>query len=759
LPTILKVNSSYFYNRTPFLNFKPSIEKILLTEPIVLHSKKKSIKEIVKSQMSKPNEYSWMTKDKLMTYTAIALAVLVGISILSFGYISILVALIAVGVAVLFDTVIGKVAADSQINTMSAVVFGLIVACSYTLGLPTMGLEGTAYPLNITMQGPGIYLFPAIISMVGIVLFKKIPKNRKYVNPAAAAKLLVLVFIIVVALFPVEHTEMFPNLQSPLSINSGSPIPFGLAIQQCFGRNFSAYTPDFSGLVSTSLGDVLSTLFLLKYHGWIGGVSSIAVIAVGLALFAVCRRYIKWRITASYLVSVALVAFALSFVYADGDPIIRAAFHLFIGSSIFLAFFMATDPATTPLTYSGQLLFGVGLGVLSVLIVTYMNGFFGGSILALVIMNLTSPFLDRVGVRRPKALKKEPKLPAAKQYASVKTYPCMRCGACMNVCCNQLSPILIKQAFDKKDAKQLMKLDADYCAGCGNCNFVCPARINLRSTMLTYPLQDEEEETITSYYLNGTADENIGVYSEIFSAKSEIEGQDGGVATALLVSGMQKGLFDTAIVVKRTDGYWAEAVVAKTPDEIIQAKGTKYIRVHMMSKLAELIAQGKRKIAIVGTACQVRAARRVQQVLLSEYPDLELTIMGLFCFEEFNYEKLKEETKRLLNVDLDKAEKTQIRKGKYIVCVDGKEHSVAVKELNSAVENGCLCCPDFAANYSDISVGSVGSADGYSTVIVRSDVGTKLLATLDLTKCAVKQEEVTKLAVQKKKRAEEGGSD
>jgi coenzyme F420-reducing hydrogenase beta subunit len=405
------------------------------------------------------------------------------------------------------------------------------------------------------------------------------------------------------------------------------------------------------------------------------------------------------------------------------------------------------------------MLFGVGLGVLSVLIVTYMNGFFGGSILALVIMNLTSPFLDKVGVRRSKALKKEPKLPAAKQYSSVKTYPCMRCGACMNVCCNQLSPILIKQAFDKKDAKQLMKLDADYCAGCGNCNFVCPARINLRNTMLTYPLQDEEEETITSYYLNGTADENIGVYSDIFSARSEIEGQDGGVATALLVSGMQKGLFDTAIVVKRTDGYWAEAVVAKTPDEIMQAKGTKYIRVHMMSKLAELIAQGKRKIAVVGTACQVRAARRVQQVLLSEYPDLELTIMGLFCFEEFNYEKLKEETKRLLNVDLDRAEKTQIRKGKYIVCVDGKEHSVAVKELNSAVENGCLSCPDFAANYSDISVGSVGSADGYSTVIVRSDVGSKLLATLDLTKCAVKQEEVTKLAVQKKKRAEEGGSD
>jgi coenzyme F420-reducing hydrogenase beta subunit len=216
---------------------------------------------------------------------------------------------------------------------------------------------------------------------------------------------------------------------------------------------------------------------------------------------------------------------------------------------------------------------------------------------------------------------------------------------------------------------------------------------------------------------------------------------------------MERGLFDSAIVVKRTSGYWAEAFVAENVDDILQAKGTKYIRVHMMSKLADLIAKGKRKIALVGTACQVRASRRVQQSLLGDYPDLELTIIGLFCFEEFNYEKLKKETKRLLGVDLDRAEKTQIRKGKYIVRVDGKENSVAVKELNNAVEEGCLCCPDFAANYADISVGSVGSDDGYSTVIVRSEVGEKLLEKLDLDKGKAKKEEVTKLAIQKRKRA------
>jgi coenzyme F420 hydrogenase subunit beta len=208
-------------------------------------------------------------------------------------------------------------------------------------------------------------------------------------------------------------------------------------------------------------------------------------------------------------------------------------------------------------------------------------------------------------------------------------------------------------------------------------------------------------------------------------------------------------------VVKRTDGYWAEAVIAENVDEVMESKGTKYVRVNMMTKLGDLLAKGKRKVAVVGTACEVRAARRLQKLLLVKYPDLELTIIGLFCYEVFDYAKLKQETERLLGVDLDTAEKTQISKGKYIVQADGKEHSVKVKELNKAVEDRCIKCPDFTAKYSDISVGSVGSDDGYSTVIVRSDVGEKLVASLGLDKGKVDKEQVTKLAVNKKKRADQ----
>jgi len=184
----------------------------------------------------------------------------------------------------------------------------------------------------------------------------------------------------------------------------------------------------------------------------------------------------------AYFVTVILFSVLLSAIYG-GDQLIRLYFELFIGSSIFMAFFMATDPATTPLTYTGQSIFGVGLGVLTVLIQTYLN-FFGGAIMALLIMNLFSSKLDKVGLLKPIEGKVEAKLPKAQQFKSVRTIACMRCGACMRVCCHKLSPILIKEAFDKQKVERLVELKADLCDGCGHCSFVCPVRLDLKGSVL-----------------------------------------------------------------------------------------------------------------------------------------------------------------------------------------------------------------------------------------------------------------------------------
>jgi coenzyme F420 hydrogenase subunit beta len=709
-----------------------------------------------------------MTKDQLMQYTFVALFFIALLSYNIFGLESLVVCLVCVGVAIGCDLLMSMVMGSrGQANMMSAIVFGLIVALSYSLGV-TPGMMYTELPASLS-GGLELLLYPALISAVGMIVFKKLQglAGRKFVNPAAAAKLLVLVLLFLPtmsALMPADHDSLLllknPDVPDDWGLYAwmypgGSypamdTVPFASTLLACYSNNASLGYAVTTGEVADTLPAILDVMLLGKYHGWIGGYSSVIVMAIGIALFAVCRRHMKWRITFSYLVATAVLALVFAGIYG-GDPLFRMLFHLFMGSSIFMAFFMATDPATTPITHTGQLIFGVGLAILTMLIQVY-TGFLGGSILALVIMNLTSPILDNVGKMRPGKRDKQEVLPG--QYSlATKITDCVRCGACMNVCVNGLSPILIKQARKKKDANKLMSLNADYCAGCGNCNLVCPAGIYLESETLGYNMMGEEAAEVEQQFLTGTADEDVGVYSDIFAAKGSIAGQDGGVATSVLVSGMKKGLFDAAIVVQRTCGYLSDAIVAENVDDLLKAKGTKYVRVSMMTKLGDLVKKGKRRIALVGTACQIRAARRLQQTLVNKYPDLELTLIGLFCYEIFDYKKLKEETQRLLGVNLDDAEKTQITKGKYIVTVNGKDYSVKVKELDAAVEKRCLGCADFTAKFADISVGAVGSDDGYSTVIVRSDVGKALLKKADLTKGTVDLEQVKKLAVMKRDRS------
>jgi len=434
-----------------------------------------------------------MTKDLLMKYTFIALCILAAVSFISFGFDSIIIAVISVLVAVVCDYLLSLVMGKrGPLDTMSAAVFGLIVAMSYSLGMaPAMATEEFSI-----LGGAGIdkYLYPALISAVGLIVFKKIQglAGRKYVNPAAIAKLLIIGLIMVpsYALIPADH--MAVNLLNPLTESAFGGDPFksmdtpylGSTLVSCYGDpNLDPMNPYTYGSWENPLPDALYTMIVQKYHGWIGGVSSIAVIAVGIALFALLRGYIKWRITVAYFVTTILFSIVAGYIYG-GDIILRLLFHVFTGSSIFLAFFMATDPATTPLTRLGQTIFGVGLAILTMIIMMY-TGFLGGSVLALVIMNLTTPLLDKVGVPKPSESRIKVKLPKAKKFASVRSTACIRCGQCLTACCRNLPVILIKEAVDKGDWVRVEKLGAGYCDNCGFCSLVCPARIDLQTIIVS----------------------------------------------------------------------------------------------------------------------------------------------------------------------------------------------------------------------------------------------------------------------------------
>lgn len=336
-----------------------------------------------------PHVTGHVTKDLIMKYTFVALCILAAVSFLSWGVTSIILSVISVLVAVSLDYLLSLVMkGKGPLNTMSAAVFGLIVALSYSLGIPSPFFREI-----LPLSAPMVYVYAAIVAAVGMIFLKKGQGllGRKYVNPAATAKLLVFLPFLYEVFLPEEHTLMLPSLTTPIAFSG--QFSFAVFLQSCF-----ADAP-LTATTTASPSDVLWTLGVLKLHGWIGGASSIAVIIVGIALILFSHGYIKWRIPLTYLVTSALFAFGLSYVYG-GDPLLRVAFHIFVGSSIFLAFFMATDPATTPLTGLGQVLFAVGVGVLTIVFQTWGN-FMGGSILALVIMNLTVPLLDRVGVHKP----------------------------------------------------------------------------------------------------------------------------------------------------------------------------------------------------------------------------------------------------------------------------------------------------------------------------------------------------------------------
>jgi sulfite reductase (coenzyme F420) len=129
-------------------------------------------------------------------------------------------------------------------------------------------------------------------------------------------------------------------------------------------------------------------------------------------------------------------------------------------------------------------------------------------------------------------------------------------------------------------------------------------------------------------------------------------------------------------------------------------------------------------------------------------------VLGLFCFEAFNDDKLKSELKSQLGVDLDNVKKAQVRQGKFIAEVDGGEVNCKVKDLDCACEEACRFCGDFTSELADVSVGSVGSKKGYSTVIVRSNAGEKLVKNLNESKETVDKQEIVKLAKFKRQRAQ-----
>jgi electron transport complex protein RnfD len=141
------------------------------------------------------------------------------------------------------------------------------------------------------------------------------------------------------------------------------------------------------------ISDLYSTqgdLFFGRVGGCLGE-TSVLLLLIG-AAFLMYKRIIGWKIPFAYLGTVALLTWIFSGTEGlfSGDSM----FHLLSGGLVLGAFFMATDMVTSPITFKGRLLFGVGCGVLTV-VIRLWGGYPEGVSYSILLMNLTTPLLDK----------------------------------------------------------------------------------------------------------------------------------------------------------------------------------------------------------------------------------------------------------------------------------------------------------------------------------------------------------------------------
>jgi len=322
---------------------------------------------------------------------------------------------------------------------------------------------------------------------------------------------------------------------------------------------------------------------------------------------------------------------------------------------------------------------------------------------------------------------------------------CILCGLCVRACKELVGVSAINFAMRgvKREITAPYHKFSDDCIGCGVCALVCP----------TGSRKIRQHTYATIAPLKGPKDESLGVNMDMFSVNS-LRDLDSFVK-ALVATGLKSGLFDSAVLIKRKTGFAAEAVIMENADDVLNSELAKSVRMKAVSTFMAAIEQGKRKIAFIGLPCQVRAIRKIEQTLQKEIPDLEITLIGLFCLQSFNPKKLEEKINSLFKVDAKQVENVSIQDGKFIVQAKGKEQVVALEKLNDAIENGCVYCSDFPAFFADVAVGTQGSKPGSVTVIVRTDKGQRLLETVKFTRDVAQKDDVMRLSDFKKNRAKE----
>jgi len=302
---------------------------------------------------SSPHIRGKLTTRGLMTDVVIALVPALVAGVLVFGIRALLLTLVSIVAAVAAELLINLLLRrERTISDCSAVVTGLLLA--------------------LTLPATAPYWAAALGSVFAIAVVKALSGGlgRNIFNPALAGRALLMLVC------PVYLTRY--------------AVP-GAALS-LFGSNVDAVTaatPLHHMVMPALPEESLLTMFLGNIGGTIGEVSALALLLGG--AYLLIRNVISWRIPGAYLGTVAVLTLVFS---KTGQPFAWMMYSLLGGGVLLGAIFMATDYATSPVTPKGQLLYGVGCGVLTVLF-RYFGLYPEGVTYAILLMNACVWAADR----------------------------------------------------------------------------------------------------------------------------------------------------------------------------------------------------------------------------------------------------------------------------------------------------------------------------------------------------------------------------
>ena len=291
---------------------------------------------------------------RMMLDVLIALAPVVAMSLFVFkGYALVQLAVCLAGclaAELLFVRMRGR---PSTLTDCSAIVTGVILA---------MSLPGTApWYVGVIAAFVAIGIGKVIFGGLGMNLFNPAMVGRAFVMISFAGAL---------------AASGYENVQSTVdAVSQATPL--------------NAYK--MNGVVTP-----LASLFIGTTNGSLGETSALACLLGG--IYLVVRRTASWEIPVGLLIAVAAVGGLADLVGpADGWTLLH---HLFGGSVLFGAFFIATDPVSSPLTPKGKFVFGAGTGLL-IMVLRLFSGYPEGVMFAVLFMNALTPLINRWTIPKP----------------------------------------------------------------------------------------------------------------------------------------------------------------------------------------------------------------------------------------------------------------------------------------------------------------------------------------------------------------------